>query len=375
MNGVKALVIGGGIAGCCAAHLMSEKGIKVTLIESKPFLGGGCKTFYYGGHPYTVGPRHFLTQKEELFEFLNRYVLMRRIEMDHYNLSYVEQDKQFYSYPLHVDDIPLMPDYDQISEEIKQERKDLSKANFEDYIIGSYSKTLYSKFFETYSKKIWKINDNKELDGYDWGLREVAPKGMSLRTASRAAWEGFISAFPLKMNGYDDYFDIATQNTEVHLNTTAETYDVENYRVKIEGEWRRYDIIVSTTSPVILLNNIFGPLRWIGRDFFKIVLPVKEVFPPQVYFLYYTNKEPFSRIVEYKKFYRYESPTTLLGLEIPSYRNKLYPYPTQKDQALAQKYFDVLPKNVFSIGRVGTYRHLDMGNIIQQCMDLVKKLA
>ncbi len=42
----------------------------------------------------------------------------------------------------------------------------------------------------------------------------------------------------------------------------------------------------------------------------------------------------------------------------------------KKDQDIAQKYFDAMPENVYSIGRAGTYRYLDVGMIIEQCMEL-----
>ena len=132
------------------------------------------------------------------------------------------------------------------------------------------------------------------------------------------------------------------------------------------------ETIVSTVSPEIILRNAFGALRWAGRDFLKIVLPVEHCFPKEIYFLYYANQEPFTRIVEYKKFYRYKSPTTLIGIEIPSTRNKLYPYPMKKDQDLHRRYIEALPRNVFSIGRNGSYRYLDVGLTIEQCMDVFR---
>lgn len=365
----KALVIGGGFAGCCAAHLLSEKGWDVTLIESAPFLGGGCKTFFYGGHPYTYGPRHFLTQKEHLFDYLNRLIPMRRIP-GHEFLTYIEPDPGFYHYPIHRDDVDGMPDREKIRAELKALNGVESAKNLEEYWIRSVGPTLYSKFIDSYSKKMWQIESNTQIDEFAF-----SPKGVALKSGPKAAWTEAISAFPLKINGYDDYFEIATQKTAVHLHTKIEAYDVENHRVQVAGQWWQYDCIVSTTYPEVLMMNAFGPLRWIGRDFFKIVLPVEEAFPPNVYFLYYANQEPFTRIVEYKKFYRYNAPTTLLGLEIPSMRNKLYPYPTRKDQEKAQRYFDALPKNVFSIGRAGAYRYIDVDDCIAQAMDLAQKLS
>ncbi len=366
---VKALVIGGGMSGCCATHLMTEKkGWDVTLVESAPFLGGGCKTFFYGGHPYTYGPRHFLTQNEKLFNFLNQYVPMRRIP-EHEFLTYVERDPGFYHFPIHRDDVDLMPDRDKIHQELEMLSGVENVKNLEEYWIGSVGKTLYSKFIDQYSKKMWAVKSNAEIDTFNW-----SPKGAALKTGPKAAWTEAISAFPIKENGYDDYFEIATQKSKVHLSTRIESFDMENHRVKISGSWSAYDVIVNTISPEIILSNAFGPLRWIGRDFLKVVLPVKEVFPKNVYFLYYANQEPFTRIVEYKKFYRHHSDSTLLGIEIPSFNNQLYPYPIKKEQEHAQKYLDALPKNVFSIGRAGTYRYIDIDDIIQQCMDLVREI-
>lgn len=364
-----ALVIGGGMAGCCAAHLLSQKGWKVTVVEKAPILGGGVRTFLYGGHPYTYGPRHFLTKDEKLFEFLNRYVPMRRIP-GHEFLTYVERDPGFYHFPIHVDDVSRMPDRDAIQAELSALDGVEGARNLEEFWIRSVGPTLYSKFIEGYSKKMWQVASNMEIDDF-----ASSPKGVALKTGpTKAAWTEAISAFPKKLNGYNDYFDLATRDAEVHLSTTIESYDVEQRRVKIGGQWFTYDVIVSTISPEDLLNGAFGPLRWIGRDFYKIVLPVKEAFPPNVYFLYYANAEPFTRIVEYKKFYQYDSPTTLLGLEIPSFRNKLYPYPVRKDQELAQRYLEAMPERVFSIGRMGSYCYIDIDDIIQQCLDLTATL-
>ena len=75
----KALVIGGGFAGCASAHqLLLMGGWDVTLVEALPYLGAGVRTSWYGGHPYTFGPRHFLTQNREVYDFLHRYCPLRR---------------------------------------------------------------------------------------------------------------------------------------------------------------------------------------------------------------------------------------------------------------------------------------------------------
>ncbi|OVE81267.1 UDP-galactopyranose mutase [bacterium K02(2017)] len=367
----KVLIIGGGFAGLSAGHILSmQGGWDITLIEAAPFLGGGCKTHFYGGHPYTLGPRHFLTPHEHLYEFLNKYVPMRKIP-EHEFLTYIEKDPGFYNFPIHKDDIADMPDKEKIYSELECRKPAEKATNLEEYWKSSVGETLFEKFINGYTKKMWQIDSCTEFDQFKW-----SEKGVALKEGPKAAWNEAISAFPLAMNGYDDYFDVAARDLNVHLNTWIEDFDLENSKVKVDGQWHQYDIIINSISPEIVMKNAFGPLKWVGRDLFKIVLPVKEVFPENVYFLYYANQEPFTRIVEYKKFYTADkdSPTTLICLEIPSDANKLYPMPMTKYQDQAQKYFDVMPKNVFNVGRAGTYRYIDVDDCIEQAMELGKNL-
>ena len=100
-----ALVIGGGVAGCAAAHhLIMMSGWDVLLVEAAPFLGAGVRTNWFGGHPYTFGPRHFLTQNRAVYDYMNAIVPLRSCA-DHQFITYVERDNAFYNYPIHEDDI------------------------------------------------------------------------------------------------------------------------------------------------------------------------------------------------------------------------------------------------------------------------------
>jgi UDP-galactopyranose mutase len=71
----------------------------------------------------------------------------------------------------------------------------------------------------------------------------------------------------------------------------------------------------------------------------------------------------------------HKSPSTLVGMEIPSLNGKHYPVPFKSEYARAQKYFDLMPDGVFSIGRAGSYRYsVDIDDCIAQAMDVMKKL-
>src|ERR1700675_2396110 len=114
----RALIIGGGFAGCIAAEMLSRRGHNVALVERADYLGGSCKTLTLGGHPYTLGPRHFLTKNEKAWNYLDHFCPMHRFP-GHEFLTYIERDKQFCHFPIHEDDIEAMPDRDQIDSELE----------------------------------------------------------------------------------------------------------------------------------------------------------------------------------------------------------------------------------------------------------------
>lgn len=363
----KILIIGGGFAGCCAAHMLREH--DVTLVERADVLGGGCRTLWYGGHPYTIGPRHFLTKRADVWDYLHAHCPMKRYA-GHEFLSYVEGDESFYHFPIHIEEVATMPGAARIALELRECADAEGARNLEEYWINSIGPTLYGKFIDGYSRKMWGGEASASITDFAF-----TPKGVALqRGPIKAAWADVLCGFPKSSNGYNNYFGVATERANVRLSAQVDRYDVRHRRVCIAGEWSQWDMIVSTISPEDIFNGVLGPLRWMGRDFLKVVLPVRAAFPDNVYFLYYPGAEQFTRIVEYKKFYDYESPQTLLGIEIPSTSNKLYPYPMQADQDAAQRYLDMLPANVYSIGRMGSYRYLDMGATIEQCLELKGKI-
>ena len=367
----KILIIGGGFAGCAAAHeLINIKDTEISLVEKGNYLGAGVRTFFYGGHPYTFGPRHFLTKNKYVYDYLNKIVPMRLCS-EHEFLSYVERDNQFYHYPLNYSDIERMPDKKEIKNEIK--KKNFSRIykskNLEDFWINSIGSILYSKCIDKYSKKMWLINDNKKIDTFNW-----SPKGVTLKKGKQRAWEEAISAYPKKINGYNDFFDsLYKKNIKILLNSSIEVISLENKQFKINNLLKKFDIVISTIAPDFFFNEIYGELKFIGRDFHKIVLPTENVFPKNVYFLYYPNDEKFTRLVEYKKFTKYKSKTSLIGMEIPSLNGKFYPLPFKNQILLSHKYLKKFPENYFSIGRAGTYRYeVDIDDCIEQAIQLKK---
>jgi len=89
----------------------------------------------------------------------------------------------------------------------------------------------------------------------------------------------------------------------------------------------------------------------------------------------YANAEPYTRIVEYKKLSGYKSPSTLLGIEVPSTNGKHYPLPIKKFRAIHDAYAKRLGKNVYSIGRAGKYDYqVDIDDCIEQALGIYEEL-
>jgi UDP-galactopyranose mutase len=372
MKKSKVLIIGGGFAGCASAHLLGMKDdFDVTLIELSPVLGAGVRTYFMGGHPYTFGPRHFLTQKQWIFDYLNQYLPLRRCN-EHQFVTYVEKDANFYSYPIHEDDISRMPDSNEIFSQLSKTNLELIKnsKNLEEYWINSVGNNLYNKFINDYSKKMWNVSDNTKIDDFGW-----SPKGATLKKGPRAAWDIAISAYPIALDGYNAYFDIATAKAKVLLNTKIERFDIEKKIVFFNGNEEKYDIIINTISPDILFDFCFGELPYMGRDLIKLILPVEFALPKDVYFSYYAGEENFTRVVEYKKLSGFKSDSTLIGIEFPSNNGRHYPMPFLSEYDRAEKYFNLMPENVYSIGRAGSYRYqVDIDDCIEQAFGVVDKI-
>ena len=168
----KVAIIGGGSAGVASAYEFSKKkNWEVSLFEKSNNLGAGVWTNFKSGHPFTYGPRHFLTHNENVFNYMNEIVPMR-LCAEHQFMSYIEEDANFYNYPIHEDDIPKMPDAkiinDQINnlDEFYKDREfklqvgneDLEKKanNYEEFWIRSIGNNLYNKFVKDYTKKCGK---------------------------------------------------------------------------------------------------------------------------------------------------------------------------------------------------------------------------
>lgn len=368
----KILIIGGGFAGCSSAEIISKiPNTKITLIEKSKTLGAGVRTHFNGGHPFTFGPRHFLTTKKEAYDYLKKFLKLRNVNY-HQFISYVRQDDNFYNYPLNTKDLEKMPDKNKIKSEIKKAKNVAQSKNLEEFWVRSVGRTLFNKTIKEYNKKMWQVDSCKEIDNFQW-----SPKGYTIKKGSQAAFDDRISMYPTEKDGYNSYFDNIPniRNVKIMFESTLKNINFKTKIAYVDGKQIKFDILINTIAPDTIFNYKFGKLKFIGRDLHTFVLPGKYAFPKDVFFIYFPNNEKFTRLVEYKKFTQHKSDNTLIGMEIPSNNGRFYPVPFSKEQKKSLKYFKLFPEWTYSIGRAGTYRYeVDIDDCILQSLEIGKQI-
>lgn len=69
---------------------------------------------------------------------------------------------------------------------------------------------------------MWQVDDCKKIDTFSW-----SPKGIALKDGLKAAWSEIITAYPIDINGYNNYFDFSTKMARVILNAIIQKIDLE----------------------------------------------------------------------------------------------------------------------------------------------------
>jgi len=62
-------------------------------------------------------------------------------------------------------------------------------------------------------------------------------------------------------------------------------------------------------------------------------------------------------LIEFKKFAKHKSKTTLLSMETLSMNGKHYLLPIKSYKKLAKKYFDLMLEDVYTMGQTGCYNY------------------
>jgi oxygen-dependent protoporphyrinogen oxidase len=87
----KALIVGGGISGLSTAYYLSKAGVRPTLIEKSPQLGGVIQTTQQHGCLLEAGPDSFIAQKPWAMDLIRELGLADQVigSNDHLRVTYI----------------------------------------------------------------------------------------------------------------------------------------------------------------------------------------------------------------------------------------------------------------------------------------------
>jgi protoporphyrinogen oxidase len=184
------LILGGGLAGLSCAYEMAKAGIRVTVLEREPVVGGMANSFEEGDRAtageedsdywcFDYGPHRFHTKEKELLKHVQEVLGDNKVWAN--RLSRIVLFGKFFDYPLQAKNIlkslnpftilACMLDYSWVRFlEVTRIRR-LKDRNFAEWVTRRFGKRLARIFFVQYTEKAWKMPAT-EISA-DWASQRI----------------------------------------------------------------------------------------------------------------------------------------------------------------------------------------------------------
>lgn len=358
------LVVGAGLSGAVIARTLAEAGIAVTVREARDHVGGNCHTerdAETGVMVHVYGPHIFHTDDAEVWAYVNRFARFRPYR----NQVKTTVDGQVYSLPINLHTInqffgqSLRPEEAAAFVAARAEAGPEAPQSFEEQALRMVGRELYEAFLKGYTTK-------------QWGCAPAAlPAAILKRLPLRFSYDDnyFFHRFQgIPEEGYTEMVARILAHPGIALElcapverAMAPTFDHVFYSGPIDG-WFGYSE---------------GRLGYRTLDFERFSAAgdwqgcaVMNYGDPEV---------PWTRITEHKHFAPWESHARTVcyreysraaGPEDIPY----YPIRLVAEQALLDRYMALAAAEagVSFVGRLGTYRYLDMDVTIREALDLAR---
>jgi UDP-galactopyranose mutase len=353
-------VAGAGFSGAVIARQLAEAGHRVSVFEPRNHVAGNCHTVRDADTDVMVhvyGPHIFHTQFEHVWQYINRFGEMRPYR--HRVMATVGE--KVYSLPVNLLTInqffgtTMGPAEAAAFVQSRAERSE-EPVSFEDQGLAFVGRELYEAFFAGYTRKQW---------GTDPGDLPAS----------------ILQRLPLRFNYDDSYFnhpyqgipaDGYTPIVEAILDHAGITVHLSTPLVRSELE--SFDHVV-WTGPI---DDFFGYEH--GRLAYRTLDFERETQRGDVQgcaVMNYCDAEvPYTRVTEFKHFAPWESPEGSVTYreysrscepgDIPYYPVRLV---REKEQLVDYVALAKEVRGVTFVGRLGTYRYLDMDVTIKEALD------
>lgn len=357
-------IAGAGLSGAVIARQLAEAGHHVTVADTRAHVAGNCHTERDADSDVMVhvyGPHIFHTQHEHVWAYISRFGEMKRYQ--HRVKATVRG--RVYSLPVNLHTInqffgtTLGPAGAQELVASLSE-PDREVVSFEDQALAFVGRELYEAFFAGYTRK-------------QWGT-EPAELPASI-----------LQRLPLRFNYDDSYFNHPFQGIPANGYTVIVEAMLDHPRIDVRlatalAPTDPFDHLVWTGPIDAYFGFEHGRLGYRTLDFRREVhdgdfqgCPVMNYGDPEV---------PYTRITEHKHFAPWESHDRTVTYtefaraagadDIPYYPIRLV---REKAQLLEYVQRARAEIGVTFVGRLGTYRYLDMDVTIKEALEAAEVIA
>jgi UDP-galactopyranose mutase len=368
MNNSRLLVVGAGFSGAVAAReLAVALGRKVVVIDERNHLAGNCHTERdpaSGIMVHRYGAHIFHTGREDVWNYVRRFsefgLFINRVK--------ATIDRGVFGLPLNLLTINnffghrFSPDEARAFIGKLGDPRIGEPQNFEEQALKFVGRELYEAFFYGYTKK-------------QWGCE---PRDLPASLLKR---------LPIRFNYDDAYFSDRFQGIPVDGYTAImeRMLDHPDIEVRLETPWQPgmaddFDHVIFTGPIDHYYDYRFGRLGY--RTVFWERADSHGDFQGNAVMNYPDARLPFTRKVEHKHFAPWEQHEktvvfTEFSKETEPADIRFYPKGLAGDKTLLARYFEEAKheSKVSFLGRLATYRYLDMHQVVAEALDFAPRLA
>lgn len=363
----KFLIVGAGFSGAVLAHELAKSlDCHIDIWEERNHLGGNCYTSRDEETSIMVhhyGPHIFNTSKREIWNYVNSFAEFRPFV---HRVKAVSRGK-VYSFPVNLLTLNqffnknFKPLEAQLFLESICEKKISEPKNFEEQALSFIGEKLYEAFFKGYTKKQWGCEP------------KLLPASLLKRIPIRFNYDdnyhnSVYTGIPV--NGYTEIIEkmLQAENIHVFINKKLDPLHLPE----------DYDHIFYTGPIDAFFNYRFGRLGYRTVTFESSIH--EGDFQGTAQINYCDETIPYTRITEHKHFTPWENHERTIIFKEYSKETEAgdvpyYPKRLQEDKITLKKYREEAASlsNVSFLGRLATYRYMDMDDVIAEAIDLSKK--
>ncbi len=356
------LIVGAGLAGCVMAErLANGLGRRILLIDRRDHVAGNACD-YVDEHGIIVqkhGPHILHTMNREVWDYLSGFTAWN----GYVHRVLAKVGDKLVHLPINLDTMERLYDRsfteEQLREYFEQRRVRMDRiANARDVVVSQVGEELYDLFFKEYTRKQWGVDP-----------RDLAPE--------------VTKRLPVRFDRDTRYFADTYQGipSEGFTRLVQRMLDNPRITVRLNTDYRSLadraeaEKVIYTGPIDEFFDYVYGPLPYRSLVFRLETHEVEQFQPAGV--INYPNEQDYTRITEFKHFYRQNHPRTTICYEYSRAQGEpYYPIPTPANHGLYARYKALADarRDVRFIGRLAQYEYLNMDHVVHRALTLFAEI-